>query len=511
MVTFIAGYHYMRIFNSFHESFENGSLKTGTGQGAFNEAYRYVDWILTVPLLLVEVIAVLALAKAAASSLISRLVPASAAMIALGYPGEIATDTTTGFVCANWSAPIGSSVDGIQFTLGIIIDNGYYTRNSSTDDAVINVSKPLTAFVTGGGYINMTNSFGSINPQQGLRNNFGFNIKSNSNGILNGNLNSIIRCTNGKVYQVKANTMLSLSVTPATSTCGAKAVFTGKANWQDITNPSQPISVFFGTNLLQVTLTDRGEPGYTDDISIVMWDNSNNLLFSSKWDGTRTVPQVLDGGNIKIHNTASVITGSAQTNAKITSSLNPAAQGLSVKFTATITSSNTIKPTGTVTFVDVSNNNLVLATLALSTTGIVTYSTSSLTVGTHSIIGYYSGDSRYSASSNQITQLISGVTSLRVTPIIVAKVATTKVEVGYNPLQIAIGPVPSTGKFTLQVLSSSNEVIDMIVLDISGQVIQKIKLANGSTIDFGSNYLVGSYFLQVIQGKQKVFRKIIKS
>ena len=95
MVTFIAGYHYMRIFNSFDSSFAAGTLKTGTGEGAFNEAYRYVDWILTVPLLLVEVIAVLGLAKAASSSLISRLVPASAAMIALGYPGEISADNNT--------------------------------------------------------------------------------------------------------------------------------------------------------------------------------------------------------------------------------------------------------------------------------------------------------------------------------------------------------------------------------------------------------------------------------
>jgi len=95
MVTFIAGYHYMRIFNSFDSSFEAGALKTGTGAGAFNEAYRYVDWILTVPLLLVEVIAVLGLAKAASSSLISRLVPASAAMIALGYPGEISNVNNT--------------------------------------------------------------------------------------------------------------------------------------------------------------------------------------------------------------------------------------------------------------------------------------------------------------------------------------------------------------------------------------------------------------------------------
>jgi bacteriorhodopsin len=95
MVTFIAAYHYMRIFDSFEDSFADGALMVGTGAGTFNEAYRYVDWILTVPLLLVEVVAVLALAKAAASSLINRLVPASAAMIALGYPGEISTDNNT--------------------------------------------------------------------------------------------------------------------------------------------------------------------------------------------------------------------------------------------------------------------------------------------------------------------------------------------------------------------------------------------------------------------------------
>ena len=95
MVTFIAGYHYWRIFNSFEDSYANGAVAVGTGKGTFNEGYRYVDWILTVPLLLVEVIAVLGLAKAAASSLINRLVPASAAMIALGYPGEISSDNNT--------------------------------------------------------------------------------------------------------------------------------------------------------------------------------------------------------------------------------------------------------------------------------------------------------------------------------------------------------------------------------------------------------------------------------
>ena len=95
MVTFIAGYHYLRIFDSFKHASENGMVKLDGSQDAFNEAYRYVDWLLTVPLLLVEVIAVLALTREVSRSLIMRLVPASAAMIALGYPGEISSVQNT--------------------------------------------------------------------------------------------------------------------------------------------------------------------------------------------------------------------------------------------------------------------------------------------------------------------------------------------------------------------------------------------------------------------------------
>lgn len=95
MVTFIAGYHYMRIINSFKEASTDMTVNISGDQDSFNEAYRYVDWLLTVPLLLVEVIAVLALAKSVSRSLIMRLVPASAAMIALGYPGEISSNQST--------------------------------------------------------------------------------------------------------------------------------------------------------------------------------------------------------------------------------------------------------------------------------------------------------------------------------------------------------------------------------------------------------------------------------
>lgn len=93
----IAAYHYFRIFDSFRAAFVTdavggaGTYVQAEGE-SFNEGYRYVDWLLTVPLLLVELIAVLALARSVQSGLLYRLIPASAVMIALGYPGEISGD-----------------------------------------------------------------------------------------------------------------------------------------------------------------------------------------------------------------------------------------------------------------------------------------------------------------------------------------------------------------------------------------------------------------------------------
>jgi bacteriorhodopsin len=55
----------------------------------FNEAYRYVDWLLTVPLLLAELVAVLELGNKRTRPLMVKLVVASALMVALGYPGQL--------------------------------------------------------------------------------------------------------------------------------------------------------------------------------------------------------------------------------------------------------------------------------------------------------------------------------------------------------------------------------------------------------------------------------------
>jgi bacteriorhodopsin len=89
LVTFIAGYHYLRIFASWGEAYTavNGVV-TATGV-PFNVAYRYVDWLLTVPLLLIELILVMGLSKAETVSKSVKLGSAAALMIILGYPGEV--------------------------------------------------------------------------------------------------------------------------------------------------------------------------------------------------------------------------------------------------------------------------------------------------------------------------------------------------------------------------------------------------------------------------------------
>jgi bacteriorhodopsin len=91
VVVFIAGYHYFRIWESWKAAFvfEGGSwIASGV---PFNDAYRYADWLITVPLLLVELIAVLGLSRMESGRLIRNLTIASFAMILLGYPGEVAT------------------------------------------------------------------------------------------------------------------------------------------------------------------------------------------------------------------------------------------------------------------------------------------------------------------------------------------------------------------------------------------------------------------------------------
>jgi bacteriorhodopsin len=111
LVTFIAAYHYVRIFNSWVGAYryspgtvEGGGmeLKNPSLTGVpFNDAYRYMDWLLTVPLLLIEILLVMKLDERDYNDKAKVLGVGSALMIVSGYYGElvITGDLTPRWMC----------------------------------------------------------------------------------------------------------------------------------------------------------------------------------------------------------------------------------------------------------------------------------------------------------------------------------------------------------------------------------------------------------------------------
>jgi len=98
LVTFIAAYHYIRIFNSWVEAYSfpasvDGAIGDPVATGVpFNDAYRYMDWLLTVPLLLIEIVLVMKLSPEESDKNCKQLGVLSALMIIFGYPGELILD-----------------------------------------------------------------------------------------------------------------------------------------------------------------------------------------------------------------------------------------------------------------------------------------------------------------------------------------------------------------------------------------------------------------------------------
>jgi bacteriorhodopsin len=69
-----------------------GFFDQSAGEVGATMPYRYIDWLLTTPLLLVEFGVIVAIAGAATKGFVSRLVIADIIMIVTGYLGEVGTE-----------------------------------------------------------------------------------------------------------------------------------------------------------------------------------------------------------------------------------------------------------------------------------------------------------------------------------------------------------------------------------------------------------------------------------
>merc|ERR1711991_776395 len=103
----------------------------GTGV-PFNDAYRYMDWLLTVPLLLIEILLVMKLSDEQFSSKSWALGLGSALMIVSGYYGEL---VVTGDLTPRWVCWFVSMLFFLYIVYELLVGLAEAT-NLETDDTV---------------------------------------------------------------------------------------------------------------------------------------------------------------------------------------------------------------------------------------------------------------------------------------------------------------------------------------------------------------------------------------
>lgn len=77
-------------------------------------------------------------------------------------------------------------------------------------------------------------------------------------------------------------------------------------------------------------------------------------------------------------------------------------------------------------------------------------------------------------------------------------------------LSLKASPNPTANTFNVKVESNSNMSISIRVFDITGKVIQTIKMPGNNSLYIGNKYLAGIYFIEAIQGKERKTLKLIK-
>jgi hypothetical protein len=226
------------------------------------------------------------------------------------------TDSTVGIVATSFTYQLSTTdfnSGGGTVTVYAIVD-GYYESSSISDPITIEVARPGSDFVTGGGWLqNTSNTKGTLAATQG-KTNFGFNMQYTKSGSnLKGQCNIIVR-GNGKVYQIKSNAINTLVVYQTNTVTGAtEAYFNTKANYSDITDP---LNVIPGPGNLDLTvkMNDVSQGGSGDQVSIYLLkpgssSTPSELLFASNWNGTQPVLQTLGGGNVAVR--SAVTTGAS--------------------------------------------------------------------------------------------------------------------------------------------------------------------------------------------------------
>jgi len=174
-------------------------------------------------------------------------------------------------------------------------------------------------------------------------------------------------------------------------------------------NPSGVGETVTFTAILSVVAPGTGTPtgtvSFMDGASMLgtgTLDSNGTATFSTSGLtlGTHAITAEY-GGDTNYTASTSPVLAQVVLNATTTvlSPLSAVSYGTPVTFTATVTASGSGEPTGTMAFLD---GTSTLGTGALNGNGVASYTTSTLTVGTHSISAAYDGDVNFASSTSAV-------------------------------------------------------------------------------------------------------------
>jgi sugar lactone lactonase YvrE len=200
------------------------------------------------------------------------------------------------------------------------------------------------------------------------------------------------------IQQATSSTGLTSSTNP--SPLGGPVVLTAT-----ITSASPAISgsvsFYDGTTLLSTVPVANGTASFTTT-SLAFGANNLTAVYSGDTN---------HGGSTSALLVEQITEVSTE---NLSSSVNPAASGVNVIFTATVAAVGGIMPTGTVTFKD---GATVLGTSTLDSTGTTTFATTTLSVGSHTITANYSGDKNDAPATATLIETIQNAnTQIALTP-----------------------------------------------------------------------------------------------
>jgi uncharacterized repeat protein (TIGR01451 family) len=182
------------------------------------------------------------------------------------------------------------------------------------------------------------------------------------------------------------------------------------ANWNAIGGAAPDVAIN-SSDAAATIADDNGAAG--GNLSLVAGSGTLSSFTFGTGGGPQTVTATDVAAGLSAGTSASVTVNKSASATSLSSSQNPSVLGQSVTFTATVTG-GVGTPTGTVNFKD--GSTVIGSALPLDGSGVVAFTTSSLTAATHTISAVFSGSTLYNASTSanlsQVVNKISTATAL---------------------------------------------------------------------------------------------------